>query len=808
MIKNYILIAIRNMRKHPTYALINTFGLAAGIAFGITFYRIVSYELSFNKSFPNYDNLVRIVKEHQTLDGSIEHNVCVPAPAMDAIESTVPQFAGVSRVKEVWPSIKMEEPDGGEIKKFNVPRGQTAFFVEPDFFTMFSIQWLTQPDVASFQRPGSIVLTESFARRFNVDPSLMVGKVLMMDNVAEVTVTGIIKDMPSNCDFNLPFLVSWETMLAHKEAFFFDERWGSCASNNQMYALMKDPGEVNQVNTILADIGKEEYKNRNGKQSQHHLLQPLSDLHFDERYNNSGTHVMLKSRLRILGAIGLLILIMACFNFINLSTARATLRAGEVGVRKTLGSDRRQLIGQFMGETALVVSAGAVLGAILAHFLAPLLSYVSDVPSDFPFFSNPQIFVFLALLVLVVTLLAGFYPSIVLASFSPALALYGRRNNQANTGITLRKALVILQFVIAQGLVIGAVITLLQLDFIHNRDLGFKQDLIYTFPIGIDSSSLSRQSALRSTLLAQPDIAAVTYSSDLPFSGNTWSSNFKYGSRPEDETYPVTMIFGDVDYPEVFGLELVAGRWVMPSDTIRQVVINETLVHKLGIQNPEEVIGQSLVLGRKRTEITGVVKDFNTHSLYNEMLPLAISTFKDYYWSVGVKIKPGDVNGTIRGITQAFDQVYPEQVFEGRFFDDSIQEFYENDQRLSRTCKAFGLLAILLACLGLFGLITHIVQERIGEIGVRKVLGASIQSIVGLLSLDFIKLVLIALVIASPLAWYLMHRWLQNFVYHIDIKWWVFGVTGLVAVLIAFVTIGFQAIRAALANPVDSLRSE
>ena len=808
MIRNYILIGLRNMRKHPTYTLINIIGLAAGVASVLLIYRIVSFELSFNKGFSKYDRLVRIVQEHQGLDGSVDHVVCVPVPAMDAIESTVPQFEALSRVKEVWPSVTMKDPDGGPMKKFNLPDDKTAFFVEPAFFDMFDVQWTTPKALESFDQPGSVVLTESFAHRFATDPDAMIGKVLQLDNVAEVTVRGIIKDMPVNSDFTFPLLISWKTLLSHKDDFFYDERWGSCSSNNQMYALLHNPNEVASANALLKEIGKEEYKDRNGNKSHFHLIQPLSDLHFDDRWHNSGTHIMVKSRLRILSAIGLLILIMACFNFINLSTARATLRAGEVGVRKTLGSNRKQLVNQFMGETAIIVVVATALGTLMAALLAPLLRYVSEVPSDYPFLSNPMVFVFLAVIALGVTLLAGIYPSLVLASFSPATALYGKRKHSGKRGITMRRALVVLQFVIAQGLVIGALITLFQLDYIRNRDLGFKQDLIYNFPMGVDSSSLSRQRALKAGLQAIPTVESVSFSSDLPFSGNTWSSNFRYASRPEDEPYSITMIMGDVDYPKTYGLELVAGRWYSPSDTMRQCVINETTVQKLGLQDPQEAVGQKIGMGKRNLEITGVVKDFNTHSLYNELLPLLISTRSEFYWSVGVKIKPDQVGSTIRDIQQTFDQILPEQVFEGRFFDDSIQEFYENDQRLSRTCKAFGLLAILIACLGLFGLITHNVQERISEIGVRKVLGASIQSIVGLLSLDFIKLVLVALVIASPLAWYLMHNWLQNFVYHIDIKWWVFGLTGLAAVVIAFATIGIQAIRAALANPVDSLRSE
>jgi ABC-type antimicrobial peptide transport system permease subunit len=513
--------------------------------------------------------------------------------------------------------------------------------------------------------------------------------------------------------------------------------------------------------------------------------------------------------LKVLGFIGLLILIIACFNFINLATAQATLRAKEVGVRKTLGSRPIDLISQFMSETSLIVVIAVVLGANLATLLSPLLKYVSDVPDELPFLVNPMVLGFLSLITIVVTLLAGLYPAFMLSSYQPVEALKSKVSRESFAGLSLRKGLVVAQFVIAQALIIGALITINQLDYIRTQDLGFSKDLIYTFGFNSDEATLSKQTALKQNLLSIPQVESVSFNSDQPLSGNTWSSNFSYSTRPEDEKFGITIKFTDENYLKTYGLRLIAGKWLEASDTSRYCVVNMTTLKKLGVTNPEEAIGQNIVIGQTRKlPIVGVTEDFHTKSLHREHEPLVMTTRKEFYWEAGVKIRPGNIKGTISEIKKRYDTVLPEQIFSGRFFDESIARFYEDDDRMSATCKGFGFLAILISCLGLFGLATHAANQRIKEIGIRKVLGASTGGIIGLLSKDFLQLVALALMIAAPLAWMAMDEWLNNFEFRIDIQWQVFVIAGLAAIFIAFITVSYQAIRAAISNPIKALKSE
>jgi hypothetical protein len=577
-----------------------------------------------------------------------------------------------------------------------------------------------------------------------------------------------------------------------------------------VYALLKDPDQWDDANATLAKVGEKEY-NRNASDivRRRHQLQPLSDLHYSEDYHNSGSHRISRSRLKLLSGIGVLILIMACFNFINLATAQASLRAKEVGVRKTLGGRRGQLVSQFMSETGLIVIISVVMGANLAAMCLPLLRHVSDVPASAPFFTNPMVPVFLALVAMAVTLLAGLYPSLALSGFQPVKALKSNVEKQAFAGAGLRKSLVVLQFVIAQGLIMGAIVTVLQLDYIRSKDLGFSKNLVHTFSFNSDSTSIARQEALRQRLLQIPAVEAVSFNSDQPLSSNTWTSNFRYASRPDDEPYGINLKFCDASYAETYGIRLLAGSWYNPSDTIKDGVVNMTLLRKLGIGEPLEVVGQNLRLGAHRlVRITGVAEDFHTHNLRHEHEPLLMTSRKEYYWEAGVKIRPDDIAATTAAVKSAFDEVLPEQVFNGRFLDERIAEFYRDDNRLAATCKGFGLLAILISCLGLFGLATHAAARRTKEIGIRKVLGATTAGIVGLLSKDFLSLVVVALVIASPLAYFFMEKWLQDFAYRIDIQWTVFALAGVAAISIAGLTVSFQSVKAALADPVKALRSE
>jgi ABC-type antimicrobial peptide transport system permease subunit len=786
-------------------------GLAVGIAAALLIFHIVKFESSFNRNFDEYDRIVRVVHTQKLNNGEQEMNVCTPISAMDAMENSIPQFEKMARIKEFWSSLTIPDPQSGRpLKKFSVGEGNMAFFVEPSFFDIFQLNWLSGDQQNALVTPGTIVLTKSWAEKSFGQWENALGETMMIDHLIPVTVDGIVEDLPPNCDFPIQYFASYETLRSHADMFFYNEGWGSCSSNDQVFALLNQNAAMKEVDNALSKIGAKEYSERNnGKQECIHMAQPLSDLHYNEELGNSGSNVTSKSRLRILSMIGILILIMGCFNFINLATAQSSLRAKEVGIRKTLGGQRKQLIGQFFTETSLLVLLAVVIGAILGHLISPWMELISNVPADIPLMGDIDVWLFLLIAFVGVTFFSGIYPALLLSGYKPIVALRKNQTAGKSGGSLLRKALVITQFTIAQTLIIAALITISQLAYIQKKDLGFQKDLVYTFSFNNDSASVAQQPILKNSLLQLPAVESVSFNSDHPLSGNTWGSNFRFADRPEDEDYSITIKFCDEDYQDTYGIHMVAGNWYTKSDTMRHAVVNMTLLNKLGIQNPVDVIGQDIRLGGSTMmKIVGVTEDFHTHSLRSEHLPLIMSTRKDFYWEGGVKIRPDQMATTTNSIRQVFDNVYPEQVFNGRFLDESIAEFYEDERRMSNTSKAFGILAILISCLGLFGLATHAASMRVKEIGIRKVLGSSVAGIVGLLSFDFLKLVMIALLIAIPVGYYLMQEWLQSFVYKIDLGWWTFVMTGLITIVIAFLTVSYQSLRAAVTNPIESLKSE
>ncbi|MCE7921618.1 MAG: ABC transporter permease [Haliscomenobacteraceae bacterium CHB4] len=811
MLATYLKLALRNLSNNRLYSTINILGLAVGIAASLLIFRLVHYELSFNKHFKNYDRIVRVVTVTKSPEEGEGHTPGIPIPAMDAIQNTVTQFEQYARIKETWPTISVPDATGGGAsRKFNTDNEhELGIFTEPSFFKIFDWQWLAGDPETALKEPNSIVLTQKMAEKCFDSWQEALGKTVLMDNALLLAVRGVVADAPDNSDFPFHLMVSYETLKKNKELYSYHEDWGSTSSNDQVFGLLRDAGQLAAANTTLATVGQKEYKSESPHFSKKHELQPLADKHYDDRFGNNGSHTVSKSRLWVLSLVGVLIVVMACFNFINLATALAARRSKEVGVRKSLGGSRGQLMRQFMGETTLLVLFSVALAAALAAALAPLLKHISEVPDALPFFSNPVIWAFLLALTLVVSLLSGFYPAMVLAGFNPIKALKSNTSPNSAGGGTLRKSLVVLQFVIAQGLIVGTLITVSQLDFIRKMDLGFQPDLVYTVNVSYDSSSAPRFETFKQQLLQLAGVESVGYGSDVPSSGNTWSSNFALGRGAQDALFNTSIKYCEPDYFKTYGLKMAAGRIPAPSDTMREAVVNRTLLRKLGIQDLNEVLGKELRLGGRRwMTIVGVVEDFNSHSLHQELEPITMTTRKELYYVAGIKIHPENMNATTTSIQKLFDRTFPEQVFDGQYFDESIAEFYRDENRFSLTCKGFAVLAIFISCLGLFGLASLIAVQKTKEIGIRKVLGASVGSVVGLLSRDFLILVLIAFALAAPLAWWGMNRWLEDFVYRVNIGWYLFAITGALAIVVALAAIGFQAVRAALANPVESLRSE
>ncbi len=813
MFFNNLKIAFRTLVKNKTYTTINIVGLMVGIAAVLLIYRMVSYELSFNKNFVHHDRIVRVVGTDPGDVSEQNLGVCIPVAAMRALRTDVPQFEKVARIRENWATLTVPgETEGIPKRKFSMGQDDIAFFADPEFDDIFKLTWLSGNNVSALGQPSNIMLSRSWAEKLFDNWEDATGKMVKIDNFIPLTVQGVFEDLPYNTDFPLTSLISYPTLelTQHREYLGLapDDSWNSCSSNNQVYALLKDENQIDAANAVLANIGKDGYNLAPNGKRKTHLIQPFSMLHYDDELQNSGRSRTPYRSIKILIFIGILILLIASFNFINLATSQATQRAKEVGVRKTLGGRPAQLIAQFMSETALIVGISLILGMVLAEFALPLLQYVSDVPLDKPFLMESNIWLLLLCIFGIVTLLAGLYPAFVLSSYRPVEALSKNIKTRSLGGINLQRSLVVAQFVVSSILIISAAITIKQLNYIQNQDLGFKEDLVYTFSINTDSISLGKHTVLKNKLNAISGITDVSLNSDQPISSNTWSGNFRIEGRSEDETFETSYKFVDDNYHRTFGLQLLAGKWLAPSDTFQQVIVNETFIRKTKLGTPEEALQKKVQVWGKYYPIVGVVKDFHTHSLHTAHQPLTMVSRKDFFWQVGVKMTNQNIQGSLASLQKTFDEVYPEQVLNGQFMDERIQKFYEDDQRMSALCKGFGLLAIFISCLGLLGLAMHAAARRTKEIGVRKVLGASISNIVSLLSKDFILLVVIALFIAIPVAWYMMSQWLADFAYHVDLHWSIFFVAGMLAILVAFITVGIQGFRAAVADPIRALRDE
>jgi ABC-type antimicrobial peptide transport system permease subunit len=562
-----------------------------------------------------------------------------------------------------------------------------------------------------------------------------------------------------------------------------------------------------EVNKRLVAFSNKSYEQRGKGQERIHFLQPLSDVHFDNRFGGFGDHVTERSTLWTLSLIGIFIIIMACINFINLSTAQAVKRSKEIGIRKVLGGYRWQLFWQVMGETIFIVIISVLLAICMATICLPFIKHIASISEPLTILTIPSL-LFLFGLIIVVTLFAGLYPAIILSGFNPALALKNKITSASVGGLSVRRGLVISQFAISQILIIGTIIAVTQMNFIKNADLGFNKEALLIINSNNDSVALARQDSYKQKLLQIAGVKSVTFSSDVPSSMNSSGTNFGFDHKPNPD-FTLYTKFADEDYFKTFGLQMLAGRGFTKSDTINEVVINETLMKKLGIKEPDNIVGKDIRFGADGwKKIVGVVKDFKTNSLKEDIKPLAIAEKRESYGVTAVKLQSKNIPKTRAAVEEAWNQSYPEYAFTSNYMDETISEFYKQDAQLSLLYKIFAGIAIFISCLGLYGLVSFMAIQKTKEIGVRKVLGASIKSIILLFSKEFTILILISSVIAIPVAYYMMNNWLQNFVFRIKINAGIFALAIVLSIIIAWIAVGYKSVKAAIANPVKSLRSE
>jgi putative ABC transport system permease protein len=804
MLRNYFKTAYRNLIRNKKFSLINVCGLAIGIASSILIFTVVHYELSYDTFRPGYKNIYQVATEDKFPSGT-NYTPGTPYPALEALRVKFPQVITGVLYSNYGAQLTVVEADGtpSREKKFIEETG--VFFADPQLFNIFKIEWLTgSPQV--LDQPGKIVLSKKTAEKYFGQWQAATGKFLRLDNLNTVQVAGILKDAPGNSDFQFKIVASY-SIFKSSSFYPYSKEWGSTSSNEQLYMLLPPGQSAVAMNTRLQQFSKERFNQDKRATKRTVFIRPLSILHFDSRMENMGDHVTSKSTLWTLLLIAVFILIMACINFVNLSTVQAVNRSKEIGVRKVMGSSRWNLLWQIMGETSLLVLASVVLAMGLAELCLPYIKHVSSI-SETIHLLNWETFLYLSAIFVVVTLMAGLYPALVVSGFSPILALKNKINSASVGGISLRRSLVVLQFAISQVLIVGTLIAVSQMSFVRNANLGLNKEALLIVRGNGDSIQLSRMDIFKAELKKNPSVLDVSQCTDPPSSDNGWGTNFAFNHKP-DENFTLFLKFADTDYFKTFGLQFAAGGPYALSDTLRDVVINETLVAKLGLKSPQEAIGKDINIGQGPwRKIVGVVKDFRQNSLREDIRPILMACSKRDYSYTALKLKASGLGTVKEQVEQEWDKYFPEYANQTYFLDERIENFYQQEKQLALLYKIFAGIAVFISCLGLYGLVSFMAVQRKKEVGIRKVLGASVAQIIYLFSKEFTVLILVAFAIAAPVAWYMMSNWLAHFVYRIPMRPMLFLMAVVISVVIAWLTVGYKSFRAALANPARSLKSE
>jgi putative ABC transport system permease protein len=819
MIKNYFAIAFRNFLRNKIFSLINILGLAIGISAALVIYLIVQYEFSFEKFQKDKESIYRVVSD-MGFPGQLFKNPGVPMPMPKAMRSditglkTVTHFISANEAKVAIPFAGSQSP--AEFKK------QTdIIYADEYYFLLFQYKWLAGSIQTALKDPFQVVLAESRAKTYFGSTPLneIIGRQVIYDDSVKTTVAGIVKDVDDATDFTFKEFISMETvMTTGLKGHFGGDDWGNITSSSQSFVKLAKGTTVKQIETQFPGLRKKYQTGKDDKDDTYNHLQALTDIHFNTDYGAFYQRQAHKPTLYGLLAVAVFLLLLGCINFINLTTAQSSQRSKEIGIRKTLGSSKRQLIIQFLSETFILT----ILATVLSIALIPLIFKVfSDfIPPEISFASINQthVWLFLVLLVALVSFLSGIYPAMVLTRFQPITVL----KNQAYTGTSqtrktwLRKTLTVTQFIIAQFLIIATLVVSKQIHFSLNKDLGYKKEAIVYFSTPRDFFSGkedNRRFALLEKIKAIPEIEKVSLGGSSPASQSTSSNTLKVDNGKEVIETMVEVKIADPGYFDIYKMRLVAGKFPQPSDTVTEYLINETYAKLLGFSRSDEVIGKFVDRRKSKIPIVGVLADFHSKSTHEQIKPIVYFSARKYSYTFHLALKP---RGTDREmwktglakLEKAYKELYPDDDFKYDFFDETIAAFYKSEQNISHLLRWSAGLCIFISCLGLLGLVIYTTNSRTKEIGVRKVLGASVMQIVTLLSRDIISLVLIAIVIASPLAWWAMHSWLENFVYRTQISSWIFAVCAVSMIIIALVILSIRTIKVALANPVKSLRTE
>tara|TARA_R110000868_G_scaffold4211_8_gene26524 strand:- start:1970 stop:4372 length:2403 start_codon:yes stop_codon:yes gene_type:complete len=800
MFKNYLKIAWRNLLKNKGYSFINIGGLAIGMSCFIMIVLFIKNELSYDSYHENGDHIYRVV--HQSNENDLDEKwVWGNAPIGPALKADFPeilakvQFSGRSDNLFKYNELSFQESN--------------CFYVDASVFTVFSWPLISGNPKTALEAPYSIVLTESMVKKYFGDQDPM-GKALNgfggRANDGVYTVTGVMKDVPQNSHFSFDMLMSMSSFYQTRPGIF--ESWGYV--DFYTYFLVNDNFNIKEFQTKMPDFLNRHLSEEGKKYFYNVSFEPLKDAYLNSTAVRQPGVTGNPSNIYIFGCIGLFILLIASINFMNLATARSLERAKEVGIRKVIGADKRSLIFQFLGESLIMVLSAAILGLLMVFIALPWLSAITGKSFQVSDILNGDILGLYFGTALITGLFSGSYPAFILSSFKPVSVLKGvfRTSQQ---GVNLRKGLVIFQFSLSIALIASTVIVYFQLGYMLNKNLGFNREHQLVIDFNYDGEVLQDLETIKSELLGLPDVNSVTASRTVPGAHFPAAGTNIESQNGEMQNFAPFLYEVDVDFIPHYNIDIVAGRAYsrdFPADTISSLVVNEAAVKLYGYSNPQDILGKKFEQWGKQGTIIGVVRDFNYLSLHQKVEPLALRFEPNSSRYLSLQIDSENIPTTINEIENKWAALVPHRPFLYSFLDDSFNMQYNADFRFKKLFTLFSCLAIFIACLGLLGLATYSAMQRTKEIGIRKVLGAEVSSIVQLLSKDFIKLVLLSMIIATPFSWYAMTQWLNEYAYRVELHWWVFAIAGTIALMIAVVTISFQAFKAARANPIKSLRTE
>lgn len=812
MFKNYLKIAWRNLTRNKSFSFINIFGLAAGLATCLLIMLYIVDENSYDKHHTDGERVFRIASTSQS-SGKTETWAAVAAPVAAGLQASLPGIEQATRIM-TFPDIAtmMMKHNGKNGKKeFFENRG---YYVDSSFFRVFSYDFIFGDAHTALDNPNSIVISEEFSTRFfgRTNPA---GEAIVINTPFgefNYTVTGVYSTNRFKSHIAANFLLS----MRNNDMWNWVQRQTSWSGNNVFFTYIKlKPGADSRVfakkmETVFKDHAGPEIKKAGYSKTL--FLQPLQTIYLHSALGNEiGTNGNI-TYLYILGSIGVFILLIACINFMNLSTARSQKRAREVGVRKVMGAEKKALVSQFLGESFLMCLIALALALLVTWIVLPYFNAFTQ--KQIQPFNNPGIIGWIAGLALLTGFFAGVYPAFYLSAFTPVTVLKGKiRNNFSATAI--RKGLVVFQFTISICLILGAMVVWQQLQLFRNQEMGFNKDQKLVLPLQLGFKNSEKDyTLLNNELLKIPGISAISSGSAYPGIANLNDMLFYPEGKTVNDVVDVTLAGVNNGFIETLGFTLLSGRSFsadFKADSTG-IILNETAVKNLGYTTanaPGKQI-QYDYKGHHLMQIIGVLKDFNFQSLHNEIKPIGFTSglFSNKFGYAVANISGSDYARLVSAVQRSWTKLFPGTPFVYSFLDQDFQRNYEKEQHSSTIIVSFTIIAILIACLGLFGLAAFAAEQRTKEIGIRKVLGASVPDVMKLLSGEFIQLVLLAIIIASPVAWYGMNRWLQDFAYRVHISWWMFAGAGLLAVSIALVTVSFHAIRAAVANPVKALRTE